>query len=220
VSKLAGIPETWHGVDPWPSIVGLALDEYLKTYFRNENALSGYQRWICDGRVAAHPRYPGTSDVYDTVTYTVIDMKAQGDSTRAKLMGPDAPGQRYYIQLLHYAQGWRNAGWRVDRIAIVSLPRTKSSLAEMYVWDKFLTPEDDAALARNLIQIEARRHAAQLVMNRQLPLDQVKRTSGFMCGLCSWYRPESARDGDFTRGCPGHSVSDDAQPFTRQAPAA
>lgn len=213
VSKMAGIPTTWHGIDPWPSIVGLALDAWLKRYFQNENRLNGFQRWITDGRSAAHPRYPGTFDVYDTVTFTLIDMKAQGDSTRAKLMQPEGPGPRYRGQLLLYARGWRLAGWRVDRVAIVSLPRTKSSLREMYVWDMPLTRDTDEETDRLLLAIEARRHAAQLVQGGQLPIEQITRKPGEECSFCSWYRPESARDGDFTRGCPGHSAPADALPF-------
>jgi len=211
VSKMAGIPETWHGLDPWASIVGLALDAWLKRYFDNENLLHDptgqFKRWLTDLRVAAHPRYPGTMDVYDAVTFTACDMKAQGPTTSARLRSPAGPGPRYLGQLLLYSRGLRLAGYRVDRIAIISLPRTKSSLAEMYVWEKFLTPADDEETDRILLRAEVRRQAAQMVLSGQIPIEQIKRTPGYDCGFCSWYRPESAKDGG--KGCPGHSAPAD-----------
>ena len=216
VSKMAGEAETGHTGDPWPSIVGLALDAWIKRYFANENRLNGYDRWLTDVRVYPHPLYPGTLDLYDTVTYTVIDLKALGVSTAAKL-ARSGPSPRYKNQVLLYAWGMRLAGYRVDRVAIVSLPRTKSFLADIYVWDHVLTEEDDLAVIELLQRTEARRRAAQMVLSQQLPIEAVQRTpDGESCHFCGFFRIEAAHDGG--PGCPG-----DRAPVTypaRGAPAA
>jgi hypothetical protein len=205
ISKMCGEPVTNHVNDPWPSVVGTAVHAWLAEKFENENRLSGVQRWLTEQRVIPHPAYPGTSDVYDAVTRTTVDWKILGPTSLAKLQRPEGPPQRYVVQLLLYAWGWRNAGYRVDRVAICGLPRTASSLAEMYVWDRYLTPADDQAVIGILQLTEARRAAAQLVLNGQVPITQIKRTPGSdECYFCSYYRPEAARTGG--PGCPGHSA--------------
>ena len=217
VAKMAGEAETGHTADPWPSIVGLALDAWLKQYFRNENRLNGFDRWLTDIKVRPHPLYPGTLDLYDTVTYTVLDLKAQGASTAAKLRS-GGPSPRYFNQVRLYAWGMRLAGYRVDRVSIVSLPRTKSFLSEIYVWDHVLTEADDLAVIELLQRTEARRHAAQLVTSGQLPIGQVQRTpDGEECHFCDYFRVEAAHDGG--PGCPGDRAPV-TYPYPRAAPAA
>lgn len=206
VAKLAGEPVTNHVADPWPSVVGTAVHAWLAEKFDNENRLNGRVRWLTEARVSPHPLYPGTSDVYDTAEQAVVDWKILGPTSMAKLQSASGPPQRYVIQLLLYAWGWRNAGFTVRRVAIAGLPRTAPSLAEMYVWERYLTPDDDRQVIEILQLTEARRAVARMVLGGQLPIDQVRRTpGGDECYFCNFYRPESARDPRIP-GCPGHSA--------------
>jgi hypothetical protein len=205
VSKMCGEPVTNNVSDPWPSVVGTAVHAWLAEKFGNENRLNGQARWLTEASVLPHPLYRGTSDIYDTATQTVVDWKVLGPTSLAKLQGPQGPPQRYVIQLLLYAWGWRNAGFPVTRVAIAGLPRTAPSLAEMYVWDRFLTPDDDQTVIGILQLTEARRATAQLVLSGQLQIGQVRRVPGSdECFFCNFYRPETVRDGG--PGCPGHSA--------------
>jgi hypothetical protein len=212
VSKMCGEPVTNHVSDPWPSVVGTAVHAWLAEKFDNENRLNGRVRWLTEEKVMPHPLYPGTSDVYDVAEQAVVDWKILGPTSLAKLQAADGPPQRYVIQLLLYAWGWRNHGFPVRRVAIAGLPRTAPSLAEMYVWDRFLTPADDQAVIEILQLTEARRAVARMVLGGQLPISQVKRTpGGDECYFCNFYRPETARDPSIP-GCPGHSAPASWQP--------
>ena len=207
VAKLTNQPVTNHTSDPWPSVVGTAVHALLAQFFDNENALNGTMRWLTEKRVHPHPDYPGTSDVYDAAERAVIDWKILGPTSMAKLRRPEGPPQRYVAQILLYAWGWRNAGFDVKRVAIAGLPRTAPSLADMYIWDRYLTPDDDQLVIEVLQRTEARRWVAQLVLSGQMTIGQVPRTPGAdSCFWCAEYRPEAARDGDYEHGCPGHSA--------------
>ena len=209
VSKLCGpgvASYTNHVADPWPSVVGTAVHAQLAQFFENENQLNGTKRWYTETRVHPHPLYPGTSDVYDAVEKCVTDWKIQGPTSMAKIRSREGPSRQYKAQVLLYAWGWRNAGFEVRRVAIASMPRTGRSLSGMYVWEKVITPEDDLFVAGILHEVEALRYVAQLVLSGRMPIAQVRRVPGDECVWCPFYRPESARDGDYEHGCPGHSA--------------
>ena len=221
VSKLIEEPVTNHTADPWASVVGTGVHAILAQFFENENALNGELRWLTEKRVSPHPDYPGTSDVYDVAEKTVVDWKLQGPTSQAKTRRPEGPPQRYVIQLLLYAWGWRNAGFEVERVALASMPRTASRLSEMYLWDHWITPEDDAKVIEILQQTEARRWVAQQILNRNMTIGQVPRTPGSdECHWCNYYRSEAAADGDHEHGCPGHSAPADWPAGVPYPPAA
>src|SRR5882724_2151024 len=83
IGKFAGEPETAHVADPWASVVGTAVHAWLAEHFGLENGLNGYIRWVTEQRVAAHPLYPGTADLYDGVEEVLVDWKVQGPTSMA-----------------------------------------------------------------------------------------------------------------------------------------
>jgi hypothetical protein len=118
----------------------------------------------------------------------------------------NGPGRRYFVQLLLYALGFRNAGLPVERVALVCLPRTEPTLDGIYVWEHWLTPADDVLLAEVFAQTEYRWRLAQGVLSRQLRIEDVERMpSSDNCRFCFHYRPDSARPGapETVSGCPG-----------------
>jgi hypothetical protein len=215
VSKFSGQPATWHGVDPWPSVVGTAVHAWLADAFAKENNIdgllsNGLPHWITERRVAPHPSYPGNCDLYDSATYTVCDWKVLGPTSIAKIKSIDGPSRRYQVQLLLYALGYRNLGYRVDRVVLAALPRTAPSLEEMYVWEHVLTPEDDLLISQVIEQTRLRYQVAQAVLRREILISQVPMTPGDSCSFCRYYRPQAAREIRETGyqqgpGCPGHS---------------
>jgi hypothetical protein len=198
--KLAGIPATNHVVDPWPSILGTAGHAWLADAFKAENARHGL-RWVPEARVVPHPEHSGTADLYDGQEQAVVDWKILGadklDSIAAK-----GPSQQYQIQLLLYGRGYRNLGLPVRRVVLVALPRTKSTLDGMYVWDHELTPADDEAIERVFELTAIRKQWADEIRTGRIGLLNVPATPDHdTCYFCPFYRPQAAHDGGI--GCPG-----------------
>lgn len=204
VGKFAGEPRTNNVSDPWASVVGTAVHAKLAEFFASENHLNGFTRWVPELKVSPHPLYPGTADLYDGVTETVVDWKILGPTSMAKVMSPAGPPRRYVVQLLLYAAGYRNLGLPVRRVCLAALPRTSSSLDSMYLWEHVCGDGDEALIADVLDQTAYRREAAQLVMSGRINIGDVPIFPGpDNCYFCPFYRPESARDDN--PGCPGHS---------------
>jgi hypothetical protein len=172
--------------------------------FQKENQRIGYERWLPERKVTPHPEHPGTSDLYDAQTFTVVDHKNLGASSMAKLRSPDGPPIHYQFQLKLYARGYRNLGLRVDRIAIVGWPRTGSSLDGAYVWEHVLTPADDQQLEQLFARMQWRNQWAAAINQGLAQLSDVPAVpDDETCYHCPFYRPQSARDGG--PGCPGHA---------------
>jgi len=204
VGKFAGEPLTNNVGDPWASVVGTAVHAKLAEFFANENTLNGFVRWVPELRVSPHPLYPGTADLYDGVTETVVDWKILGPTSMAKIMSPAGPPRNYKVQLLLYAAGYRNLGLPVQRVCLAALPRTSATLDSMYLWEHVCSPADDALIADVLDETAFRREVAQQVMAGQISIGDVRISPGDdICYFCPFYRPESARD--YNPGCPGHS---------------
>lgn len=202
VAKLAGTTPTNHVSDPWPSIIGTATHAWLAQAFNGENSRERMLRWITECPVAPHPDHTGTSDLYDCLEQCVVDHKVLGATSLSKIKSPKGPSQRYIIQLLLYAAGFRAAGLPVKRIALAAYPRTAATLDGMYVWERVITPADDDIVRDILERTAIRKIAAQMVISGQLRLNQVRATpDDSECFFCGQYRPQAAYDNG--PGCPG-----------------
>lgn len=204
VAKMAGSKPTNHVADPWASIVGTAIHAYMADAFNWDNQHNGYLRWLAEQRVTPDPgpdAHPGTADIYDAHNRAVVDWKAQADSTRSQLRA-HGPPRHYFVQLLLYRRGYLNIGFPVDRVVLVSLPRTKSTLNDMYTWSHVPTAEDDKLVDDVLAQTAFRQQVAALVRAGKLNLMDVPATpDDAECYWCLLYRPQAAYDGEY--GCPG-----------------
>lgn len=211
IGKMAGAPATNHVADPWASIMGTAGHAFFADAFNWDNVHNDYLRWLTEKRVTPDPgpsAHPGTADIYDAFNRCVVDWKFQADSTRAKLKS-HGPPRHYYVQILLYRRGYLNLGLPVDRVAIVSLPRTKSTMDDMYVWSHVPTPADDRLIEDVLTQTRFREEVAVWVREGRLSLMDVPATPDHdECFWCSLYRPQSAYDGQY--GCPGAITAKEA----------
>jgi hypothetical protein len=75
VGKLVGFERTNHVTDVWPSIVGTAVHAWMEDTFNGHNDAIGWQRWLVEQRVTAHPDHAGTSDLFDMANNSVVDHK-------------------------------------------------------------------------------------------------------------------------------------------------
>jgi hypothetical protein len=205
--KMAGIPNTNHVADPWPSIMGVAGHAWMADCFHAENARLNKARWLPEFRVWPHPfsEHPGTGDLYDSYEEAVVDWKFLGDDSLGKVK-KNGPPRRYFVQMLLYGLGFRNIGLPVRRVVLVAWPRTRSTMDNTYVWEHEWTPADDVLLAEVYQQTEARKVLAKGIQAGQLKLRDIPATpSDDECFFCPFLRPEAARDPQAV-GCPGHHL--------------
>jgi hypothetical protein len=202
--KMAAQPTTNHTGDPWPSIVGTAIHAWLAEAFTADNERHGL-RWIAESKVTPHPDHPGTADLYDALVRGVVDWKNLGDSSMAKVKAAGGPPRHYVVQLLLYGRGYRNLGLPVDRVVLAALPRTRSTLDTMFIWERPYTPADDQLLEEVFAQTAVRKLFAQAIIDNRINLMDVPATpTDDGCYFCPFYRPEVARpDAIDTVGCPG-----------------
>lgn len=125
----------------------------------------------------------------------------QAESVRSKLRF-SGPPIHYLLQLLLYAQGYRNMGFPVKRVVLASWPRTKSTLDDLFCWEREYTPEDDRLVADLLRRTSVRQALAREVKAGKMSYMQVPATpSDAACCWCPIYRPQAAYGGG--HGCPG-----------------
>jgi LAGLIDADG DNA endonuclease family protein len=129
----------------------------------------------------------------------------QSESIRARLR-KDGPPYHYYIQMLLYAVGYMHLGFDVRRVALVSWPRTKSTLDDMYVWEKQVAIEDIREVAGVLDRTVIRERLAGYVAQGALSFWDVPPTPGYDdCTYCPFYNPAALQDRT-SKGCPGTSL--------------
>ena len=204
VGKMCGIDATNHVSDPWPSIIGRAVHKEFEKYFKQENTVNGVIRWVPETRVAADPQYPGTADLYDAWERVLIDHKVLGKTSMEKVKSPDGPPWHYVVQMLIYAQGYRNLGLPVDSVILAAWPRTAPTLDELYCWERPYVPARDDEILRQVFATTAwRRQEADRVLAGEKRIENVHRTPSESCFFCDQFRPQAAFDGGL--GCPGHS---------------
>lgn len=198
--KFAGLPETNHVVDPWPSILGTAGHAWLDKAFTKENARHGL-RWVPENRVTPHPDHAGTADLYDGAEQAVVDWKILSNDKIASIAAK-GPSIQYQVQLLLYGLGYRNLGLPVRRVVLAALPRNQATLKGMYVWDHELTPADDDVIEEVWRLTAIRRAWADEILQGKATLMSVPSTpDSETCYFCPFYRPQAAEDGG--TGCPG-----------------
>jgi len=217
VGKMAGVSlsrgDSNNLHDPWASIVGTAIHAFLEEAFKWESSriaaedpMAGGPRWYTEKRVTPDPAntmpHPGTADLYDAATFTLNDHKCQSEGVRDKLRR-NGPPLHYFMQMLLYAVGYMHEGYRVDRIALVSWPRTHSTLDDMYVWEHVITETDIADVVRLIEKTEVREQVAALVVQGELNFFDIPATpSPDDCQYCPFFRPDAAFNNSI-RGCPG-----------------
>jgi hypothetical protein len=219
VGKMAGISLGSGGGnnmhDPWASIVGTAIHSFLEQAFHwesqrliEENHVTNARgvRWWTERKVTPDPGapspHPGTADLYDAATFTLNDHKCQSEGVRDKLRR-HGPPHHYFMQMLLYAMGYMYEGYQVQRVCLVSWPRTHSTLDDMYVWEHVITDEDIVAVAKLIEKTQVREQLAQLVVNGDVNYMEIPAApSDEDCQYCPFFRPDAAFNPN-VRGCAG-----------------
>ena len=193
--------------DPWASIVGTAIHAFLEQAFTWEAGNNG--RWVAETKVCPDPNaaqpHPGTADLYDIESRTLVDHKCQSEAIRTRLR-KDGPPFHYYVQMLLYSVGYMLLGHDVERVVLASWPRTKSTLSDMFCWEKEVTAEDLEVVLEVLRKTEIREQLAALVASGEVSFwDIPPAPSDDDCQFCPFNNPAALKDGD-PKGCPGMSL--------------
>lgn len=215
VGKMAGVSFGSGGGnmlhDPWASIVGTAIHAFLEQAFGWES-LEGRDkgRWFPETRVTPDPGavqpHPGTADLYDNLFRALVDHKCQSEAIRTRLRR-DGPPFHYYVQMLLYALGYMHLGYQVDRVVLASWPRTKSTMDDMYCWEKTITAEDLRVVVDVLDKTVIREQLAVMVGTGQVSFWEIPATpSEDDCQYCPFFNPAAMQDGT-SAGCPGTAMT-------------
>lgn len=203
--------------DPWASYVGTAIHASMDDAFKWDAAEPDPDkldmengknpgRWEPERRVTPDPEsdspHPGTADLYDHRYKAVVDWKCQSEGVRDKLKR-NGPPPHYWYQMLLYSLGYMNEGFPVERMILVSLPRTKSSMDDIYCYEHVITQADLDATQDILRKTEAREQLAQIVASGDMDLFDIPATpSDSDCAYCPYFNPRAALDKNI-RACPG-----------------
>lgn len=203
--KLASTPEVNTRSAPWLPTVGTAVHAWLEDAFIRDTfaaTRAGQEpRWRLEERVSVGTidgqDITGSTDLYDTVTASVVDWKIVGKS-RLDTYRRKGPGPQYRVQGHCYGRGWQRAGYDVDQVHIVFLPRN-GELADTVWWSE---PYDEQIAVDALARAEAIA-MANTALGPAAPAAMA--TADSNCGYCPWFAIDAGTPGhpDLTRACPG-----------------
>jgi len=177
--------------DPWPSILGTAGHAWLDTALQGANRRSP-GAWITEQRVTVAPGLEGRGDAFHRPTGTMVDFKILGDTkfTELRKTPPESnywtkgDGQQYFRQIQGYGQGFVNAGFVVNHVALAIFGRSKR-LSDMYL---ITWPFDRAVVTETLGRLDAARTLAAAGV---APLAVPARPSTGACFFCPFKGAEA-----------------------------
>lgn len=187
--QLLGIKGSRSSIPGWAATIGTAIHAYL------ENVFTDSHEWLTEQPVTVKHRtltVPGTVDLYSVRHRTVVDFKLVGESTLAKAKAGRISRQ-YMVQVQLYGLGLQQAGHKVDKVAILFLPRNKE-LNDAILWE---TPFDQTIAQMALDRFD--------LINKTIATNGVKAldmlaVADAPCNWCDWFDPAST---ELTKGCPG-----------------
>ncbi len=199
--RIAGVHGSNTDFDPWAAIMGTAihswLDEAVQLWMKEHN--SG--EWATETTLSINDFVQGHSDLYWHAHKTVIDWKGAGPDVMKKVQ-KDGPPDGYQIQTHIYGLGFERAGWPVEKVALVFLPRA-GWLRNMYVWTADYDRELAEAALDRVAQIATQIIDLDILTDGNSHLwERVPAVPSNGCGWCPWYDPGRAGGADGT-GCPG-----------------
>ena len=151
ITELAGLK----GPDEqaaWLPAIGRAVHEWAEYAILRHLALTGTDRYICEGRVLVGTvggvEIWGNSDVFDTHTGTVVDFKVTG-TTSLREYRKNGAKTTYRRQQHLYGKGWEDKGFDVKSVAVWCLPRNGFTIGSGYLHQEDYDRADaEATLAR------------------------------------------------------------------------
>lgn len=132
IRKLNGQPEPERGI-AWKPTVGTACHSQMEEWFGHQPETASYlvEKRVTVGAIGETP-ITGSTDLFSITDKTVIDWKFVGPSMLKKYKA-SGPSNQYRVQAHLYGTGWVNAGYAVEQVMIVFLPRD-GEITDSYFW--------------------------------------------------------------------------------------
>ena len=173
----------------WMASIGTAVHAWLETIFADtDEYMSEVPVVVNYGKI----QIPGTVDLYSKQHKTVIDFKVVGESTLAAARAGRISRQ-YSVQVQLYGLGLQQAGYRVEKVAIMFLPRNRE-LADAVLWE---TPYDTGLAKLAIDRYRNISYAIKLAGESALPELAVEDAP---CTWCDYFNPAAK---ELAKGCPG-----------------
>lgn len=199
---LAGTPSSDARPPGWLPGIGVAVHTMCEAVIARVNGLAATERFITERRVEVGiidgQKITGTCDLYDTETATVVDWKIVGKSTLDSVRRK-GPSPTYMTQAHLYGRGYAAAGFPVQNVAILYLPRGEELDHARYV----VEPYDENIALDAIARADAIAQALRLVGPAAV-LPQLERADD--CRFCQYRLTPGRADLDNldpTEGCPG-----------------
>lgn len=194
--RLAGTPEANWWSDPLPAIVGTAVHTWLESAVKQFQSVHYMDRWVTEITVQPDPLVKGHCDLYDKKLGAVIDWKTVSP-TKLKAWKSDGPPEHYKDQVNLYGRGLINAGFTVNKVCLVAVPRS-GWLRDMQVWIEDYEPERAQAVLDRMYGI------ANLMIKAgdDLSFEDIEAKPSGECAFCPWYKGGQGKAN--MSGCPGN----------------
>ncbi len=184
---MMGEPKCNVGSDPLAALMGTAFHAWFSDAITLANQLLGRDRWITERKVEVRPGLPGTCDLYDRDTDTVVDLKCPGPTRYAKYK-KEGPSRVYRRQVHLYGKGYeRSFGITPKNVGIFFVPRA-GRLSNAFLWTEPYQPElvEDTFLRLDSITelcagLDVEHHPERYAMIPSTPSED--------CDLCAWWNP-------------------------------
>lgn len=214
--KLSGTPQVNPGDVPWKPWIGTGMHEMLAGAFARDeiSRLNRGEpgRWHVEARVTVGSiggkPVTGSADLYDEKLGIVWDWKTSSRSMIARHYKAHGPGETYKRQANLYGRGFALAGFPVNHVGIVFLPRD-GEFRERHVWHE---PYDEKLATETLARADAI-HNALAALGPSFTLPTLPVAEAF-CSHCPWHDPKSRK---LDRACPGAKPPETATRTLAQA---
>lgn len=201
--RLANTPEVNWWADPLPAIVGTAVHTWLEKAVNSFQQVHFMDRWITEITVQPDPLVKGHCDLYDKEIGAVIDWKTVSP-TKLKAWKADGPPSHYKDQVNLYGRGLVNAGYTVNKVCLVAVPRS-GWLRDMQVWMHDFEPQRAQDALDRMYGIANKMISA----GDNLSFEEISSAPSGECSFCPWYRGGDRR-ADMS-GCSGNNAASKAK---------
>jgi hypothetical protein len=181
--------------DPLRALVGTGVHAVMADLFRALDKGSG--RYLVERHVS-YQGTPGTVDLYDRLTRTVVDWKT---STKAKVINVrrNGPSAGHLTQIQVYGAGLAAIGEDVAAVALAYVP-VDGTLDDIYVHRVLY----DGAIANAATVRALKVGGEQLMARTTLDPALVKPTPTKLCPWCPYHQPHTR---DLSLACDGKESS-------------
>lgn len=170
----------WVGTQMHAGMEGIMADSFMQHAADSPRYLLEHK--VTVGEIAGEP-LTGSVDCFDVLSGTVVDYKSKS-KTRLLDHRRHGPGLTYRVQAHSYGLGMFNAGYDVNQVMFLFLPRD-GEFSDIFYWAEPFDPQ----IALDALTRANQLHALGVLLTPQGALDALPHCDGEFCRTCGNYRP-------------------------------